>query len=353
MHAIQTSGNCVRNITTDQFAGVAADEIVDPRPWCEIIRQWSTLPPRVRLPAAQVQDRRQRRDRGPRRGARSTTSALHAVRDDRGEVGFRVIVGGGLGRTPIIGVRDPRVPACGGSSSPTSKRSCASTTASAAATTTTRRASRSWSRSSAPARVRPPGRGRVGAPAKAARRTLTARRDRARRRALHARRPTRLLGGDVARTAARWPTAGLSRAGSSATSTPHKRAGLRSVTLSLKTHGVAARATSPPTQMDARRRPRRPLQVRRTARHPRAEPRARRRARGRAARRCGRSSSALGLATPNIGLLTDIICCPGGDFCALANAKSIPVAAGDPARASTTSTTCTTSARSTSTSPAA
>ncbi len=65
MHAIQTSGNCIRNTTTDQFAGVARDELVDPRPWCEIIRQWSTFHPRVRPPAAQVQDRGERRGERP------------------------------------------------------------------------------------------------------------------------------------------------------------------------------------------------------------------------------------------------------------------------------------------------
>ena len=61
MHAIQTSGNCIRNITTDQFAGAAADEIIDPRPVAEIIRQWSSLHPEFILSAAQVQDRDDRR----------------------------------------------------------------------------------------------------------------------------------------------------------------------------------------------------------------------------------------------------------------------------------------------------
>ena len=61
MHGIQTSGNCIRNVTADHFAGAAADEIEDPRIWCEIIRQWSTLPSRILLPAAQVQDRHHRR----------------------------------------------------------------------------------------------------------------------------------------------------------------------------------------------------------------------------------------------------------------------------------------------------
>ena len=102
MHAIQTSGACVRNITTDEFAGVAADEIVDPRPFCEILRQWSTLHPEFAgLPrkfkialCASKEDR-------------AVTFAhdigLYLYRNDAGELGFRVSVGGGLGRTPIIG----------------------------------------------------------------------------------------------------------------------------------------------------------------------------------------------------------------------------------------------------------
>ena len=61
MHAIQTSGNCIRNVTTDHLAGAAADEIADPRPVAELIRQWSTLASGILLPAAQVQDRGDRR----------------------------------------------------------------------------------------------------------------------------------------------------------------------------------------------------------------------------------------------------------------------------------------------------
>ncbi len=67
MHGIQTSGNCIRNITADQFAGVAPDEVVDPRPWAEILRQWSTFQSGIRVAAAQVQDRgvgREGRSRG-------------------------------------------------------------------------------------------------------------------------------------------------------------------------------------------------------------------------------------------------------------------------------------------------
>jgi sulfite reductase (NADPH) hemoprotein beta-component len=101
MHAIQTSGNCIRNTTTDQFAGVAQDEIEDPRPWCEIIRQWSTLHPEFAfLP---------RKFKIAVCGSEEDRAAfllhdigLQLVKNDRGEIGFQVYVGGGLGRTPVI-----------------------------------------------------------------------------------------------------------------------------------------------------------------------------------------------------------------------------------------------------------
>ena len=102
MHAIQTSGNCIRNTTPDQFAGVAADELVDPRPWCEIIRQWSTFHPEFAfLP---------RKFKIAVNGAEADRAAigvhdigLNVVRNAAGEIGFRVLVGGGLGRTPMVG----------------------------------------------------------------------------------------------------------------------------------------------------------------------------------------------------------------------------------------------------------
>ncbi len=102
MHAIQTSGNSFRNITTDHFAGVAQDEIVDSFAWCEVIRQWSTFHPEFSyLP---------RKFKIAVNGAKSDRAAvavhdigLHAVKDAKGEVGFMVLVGGGLGRTPMIG----------------------------------------------------------------------------------------------------------------------------------------------------------------------------------------------------------------------------------------------------------
>lgn len=102
MHGIQTSGNCIRNITSDCFAGVAADEIVDPRPYCEILRQWSTLHPEFAfLP---------RKFKIAVSGAHEDRAAiawhdigLQLLKNDAGEVGFKVLAGGGMGRTPVIG----------------------------------------------------------------------------------------------------------------------------------------------------------------------------------------------------------------------------------------------------------
>ncbi|MBN9486347.1 MAG: nitrite/sulfite reductase [Alphaproteobacteria bacterium] len=102
MHSIQTSGNCVRNTTADHFAGAAADEIEDPRVWCEIVRQWSTLHPEFSfLPRKfKIAITGSPNDRA---AVRVHDIGLRLWRNDRGEVGFEVIVGGGLGRTPMIG----------------------------------------------------------------------------------------------------------------------------------------------------------------------------------------------------------------------------------------------------------
>ena len=104
MHGIQTSGNCIRNITTDAYAGIAPDEEVDPRPWCELLRQWSTLHPEFSFL--------------PRKFKIAVTAAsedraaiawhdigLRLHRDSDGEVGFEVLVGGGMGRTPLLAAR--------------------------------------------------------------------------------------------------------------------------------------------------------------------------------------------------------------------------------------------------------
>ncbi|WKB53835.1 nitrite/sulfite reductase [Eleftheria terrae] len=102
MHGIQTSGNCIRNITSDAFAGIAPDELIDPRPYCEILRQWSTLHPEFAfLP---------RKFKIAVSGAAEDRAAiawhdigLQLLRNEAGEVGFKVLAGGGMGRTPITG----------------------------------------------------------------------------------------------------------------------------------------------------------------------------------------------------------------------------------------------------------
>src|ERR1700753_3010671 len=107
MHCIQTSGNCIRNTTADHFAGVAPDEIEDPRLWAEIIRQWSTLHPEFAfLPRKfKIAVNAAPKDRA---AIQAHDIGLQVVRNDRGEIGFTVYVGGGLGRTPMIGrkIRD-------------------------------------------------------------------------------------------------------------------------------------------------------------------------------------------------------------------------------------------------------
>jgi sulfite reductase (NADPH) hemoprotein beta-component len=107
MHAIQTSGNCIRNVTADHMAGIARDEVDDPRPYCEIIRQWSThhpeftyLPRKFKIAVTGSPE--------DRAASEVHDIGLHLKRDAQGQIGFEVLVGGGLGRQPIIGqvVRD-------------------------------------------------------------------------------------------------------------------------------------------------------------------------------------------------------------------------------------------------------
>ncbi|MDO8403460.1 MAG: nitrite/sulfite reductase [Pseudomonas sp.] len=104
MHAIQTSGNCVRNITTEAFAGVAADELMDPRPLAEILRQWSTINPEfLYLPRKfKIAICSAEQDRA---SIMMHDIGLYLYRDDSGQMLLRVIVGGGLGRTPILGLQ--------------------------------------------------------------------------------------------------------------------------------------------------------------------------------------------------------------------------------------------------------
>ncbi|WP_186079186.1 nitrite/sulfite reductase, partial [Burkholderia gladioli] len=102
MHGIQTSGNCIRNITADQFAGVAPDEVIDPRPWAEILRQWSTFHPefawlprkfKIAVSGAKVD----------RAAVQMHDLGVYLSRNEQGEVVASILAGGGLGRTPIVG----------------------------------------------------------------------------------------------------------------------------------------------------------------------------------------------------------------------------------------------------------
>jgi sulfite reductase (NADPH) hemoprotein beta-component len=320
MHAIQTSGNCVRNITTDHFAGVASDEIVDSFVWCELIRQWSTFHPEFSyLP---------RKFKIAVNGAKADRAAvavhdigLHAIRDERGEVGFKVLVGGGLGRTPMIGhvVRE-FLP---------------------------------WPHllSYLEAILRVYNRyGRRDNIHKARIKILVKERGIERFReeveaewALIKDGPSTVIAEELARIESRFTRPAYAKlpAGDAVLNMqlardrgfanwharnvhPHKVPGYAAVSLSLKKTGVPpGDVTSEQMEAIAGLADRYSFGELRVSHEQNLiladVPLSRLHSLWQEAR-------ALGLATPNIGLLTNIICCPGGDFCSLANAKSIPVA---------------------------
>src|SRR5213593_1885776 len=316
MHAIQTSGNSFRNITTDHFAGVAQDEIVDSFAWCEVIRQWSTFHPEFSfLP---------RKFKIALNGARADRAAvevhdigLHAVRDERGEVGFRVLVGGGLGRTPMIGsvIREflpwPHL-----------------LTYLEAILRVYNRYGRRDNIHKARIKIlvkeRGPDKFREEVEAEWAQIKDG---------------PATLIAEEIERVGGRFTRPAYERLADLDLDAiavpgfgawvrrnvhPHKRPGYAAVTLSLKKTGVPPGDVTA-DQMDAiadlaDRYSFGELRVSHEQNLILADVRLRDLA------ALWREARALGLATPNVGLLTNIICCPGGDFCALANAKSIPVA---------------------------
>ena len=337
MHAIQTSGNCVRNTTTDHFAGVAKDEIVDSFVWCELIRQWSTLHPEFAyLP---------RKFKIAVSGSAADRAAtwvhdigLHAVRNEHGKVdgaepgvgvdraehgavGFRVIVGGGLGRTPIVGhvIREflpwrhlltyldaiLRVYNRYGRRDNKYKARIKILVKELTPAVFAQKVEEEWSHlRDGPAtlveeevqRVE----GRFTRPA-------------------YAELPAQDAFLD-AMLAAEKPFASWHRRNVH----PHKVPGYAAVTLSLKRTGAAPGDASA-AQMDA--------VAGLTERYSFGELRVSHEqnliladVRNSDLHALWREIKPLGLATPNIGLLTNIISCPGGDFCSLANAKSIPVA---------------------------
>ncbi len=321
MHAIQTSGNAVRNITTDHFAGVAADELVDSLVWCEIVRQWSTFNPEFSyLP---------RKFKIAINGAAADRAAtwvhdlgLHAVRAADGEIGFRVLVGGGLGRTPIIGhvIREflPwrhlltyldaifRVYNRYGRRDNIHKARIKILVKERGPEAFDREVEEEWSHlKDGPATLVPEEIERV-----AARFTRPA----------YAPLPAvdpdfeRLRSGD--RAFASWAKRNVH---------PHKVPGYAAVTLSLKKTDVPPGDVTA-DQMDAiaalaDRYSFGELRVSHEQNLILADV-----AQSDLHSLWGELRP-LGLATPNIGLITNIIACPGGDFCSLANARSIPVAA--------------------------
>jgi sulfite reductase (NADPH) hemoprotein beta-component len=320
MHAIQTSGNCVRNITTDHFAGIARDEIVDSFVWCELLRQWSTFHPEFSyLP---------RKFKIAVNGAEADRAAvflhdigLQAVRNAAGEVGFRVIVGGGMGRTPIIGhVMQEFLP-----------WPHLLTYVEAVLRVYNRYGRRDnihKARIKILVKAVTPERFREEVEAewaflKDGPSTLTEEEVR-RVQGRFAQPAYAQLSGDDAGYAAKLATEPAFGAWAKRNVHPHKVPGYAAVTLSLKKTGVPPGDVTA-DQMDAvadlaDRYSLGELRVSHEQNLIFAD-----------VRQAGlhalwQEAKALGLATPNIGLLTNIIACPGGDFCSLANAKSIPVA---------------------------
>jgi sulfite reductase (NADPH) hemoprotein beta-component len=313
MHAIQTSGNSFRNVTTDHFAGVAADEIVDSFVWCEILRQWSTFHPEFSfLP---------RKFKIAVNGARADRAAvgvhdigLHAIRKGE-QIGFRVLVGGGLGRTPMIGVaiREflpwPHL------------------------LTYVEAILRVYNRYGRRDNIH---KARIKILVKE--RGADRFRDEVDAEWAHLKDgPATLTAEDIARVEQRFTRPQYRKSGSEPDfSEPgfvawkkrnvqaHKVPGYAAVTLSLKKTGVPPGDVTS-EQMDAianlaERYSFGELRVSHEQNLVLAD------VRRRDLPALWREARELGLATPNIGLLTNIISCPGGDYCALANAKSIPVA---------------------------
>lgn len=320
MHAIQTSGNCIRNITTDQFAGVAPDEVVDPRAMAEVMRQWSTFHPEFALLPRKfkIAVSGTKNDRAI---VQAHDIGMEFYLDNNKELAIKVWVGGGLGRTPILG--------------------------------TVIREHLAWQHAltycEAIVRVY----------------NLHGRRDNAYKARIkilvkalgidefkrqveaewaHLKdAPNTITEAELARVAQHFepmPYAALPQhdatydaaiasnpafaAWAKRSLHPHKMPGYRAVTLSLKTHGQApgdASSEQMHTVADlATQYSFGELRVSHEQNLILADVKLA------DAFALWEKARAHGLASPNVGLLTDIICCPGGDFCSLANAKSIPIA---------------------------
>lgn len=322
MHAIQTSGNCVRNITSDEFAGIAPDEVVDPRALAEILRQWSTFHPEFNwLP---------RKFKIAISGAREDRAAvafhdigLYVLRNAAGELGVRVLVGGGMGRTPVIGtvIRDwlpwqhfltyvesiLRVYNLHGRRDNIYKARIKILVKALGIDEFARQVEEDFARAvDGPSTLNEQELARVAAHFSAPAYDVNAPEVDL---AAHA------DGAD--RAFVRWVGRCVK---------PHRVRGYRAVVLSLKPTGVApGDATAEQMALIADLAERYGFGELRVSHEQnlilpdvRTDQ----------LYALWQEAKPAGLATPNIGLLSDIIACPGGDFCALANAKSIPIAQG-------------------------
>lgn len=320
MHAIQTSGNCMRNITSDEFAGVAADEIIDTRPYAEILRQWTTFHPEFAyLP---------RKFKIALNGSKEDRAviAVHdigltVVHNENGEIGFQVMVGGGMGRTPILGsvIRDflpwrhvityleaiLRIYNEYGRRDNKYKARIKILVKAIGAQEFARQVEAEWADlKDGPATVTEAEFSRISSYfTRPAYLTLPD------QNADHTARLT------DNKAFANWIRRNVKL---------HQVPGYRSVVLSLKKPGVAP-GDATTEQMEfmadlADQYSFGELRITHEQNIVLAD------VQSADLFAVWEKAKAQGLATPNIGLLTDLICCPGGDFCSLANAKSIPIA---------------------------
>ena len=320
MHAIQTSGNCIRNITTDQFAGVAPDEVIDPRAMAEIMRQWSTFHPEFALLPRKfkIAVSGTKQDRAI---VQAHDIGMEFYKDDQGEMAIRVWVGGGLGRTPILGtvIREHlewqhaltycdaiiRVYNLHGRRDNAYKARIKILVKALGIDEFRKQVEAEWAYlKDSPNTITETELARVGQHFE----TMP-----------YENLPAHDASFDAAIASNPAFAAWVKRCAH-----PHRQAGYRAVTISLKPHGhPPGDVTS--EQMD--------VVADLADAYSFGELRASHEQNLILADvklsdlfAVWEKARAAGLATPNIGLLTDIICCPGGDFCSLANAKSIPIA---------------------------
>ena len=320
MHAIQTSGNCIRNITTDQFAGVAPDEVIDPRAMAEVMRQWSTFHPEFALLPRKfkIAVSGTKQDRAI---VQAHDIGMEFYKDNQGKTAIRVWVGGGLGRTPILGsvIREHlewqhaltyceaiiRVYNLHGRRDNAYKARIKILVKALGIDEFRKQVEAEWAHlKDNPNTISEAELARVAQHFEAMPYTSL---------------PAHDASFDAAIASNPAFAAWVKRCVHA-----HKQTGYRAVTLSLKPHGQApGDATSEQMEVVADLADAYSFGELRVSHEqnliladvtlgdlfPLWE-----------------KARAAGLATPNIGLLTDIICCPGGDFCSLANAKSIPIA---------------------------